>query len=175
MVIVKELNYINLTGLSEMLGFMNVKELNIFIINNELDNDTFYYIIEEKASNVRYLEVNLDRFLKILNSQKSFWDYNKNSLYILRGGNFLDIKNIFSIVNESHFIIGRGGSQKAHVISPLELRLTSYLMAMFNLDYNKVSKLNFFNEMSKERYLSFNDMSFKKQLLKRKKIIIKGS
>jgi len=72
MVIVKEVNYINLAGLSEMLGFMKVKELNIFIINNELDNDTFYYIIEDKASYVRYLEVNLERFVNILNSQKSF-------------------------------------------------------------------------------------------------------
>jgi hypothetical protein len=46
---------------------------------------------------------------------------------------------------------------KAHALSPLDLRLSSYLMAMFNFDYKLISSLNSFNLMSKDRYLSYMD------------------
>ena len=53
--------------------------------------------------------------------------------------------------------VGRGGSQKAHALSPLDIRLTTYVMAMFNFDYNLISSLNSFNTMGKDRYLSYID------------------
>lgn len=46
---------------------------------------------------------------------------------------------------------------KAHALSPLDFRLSCYLMAMFNFDYNLISSLNSFNIMSKDRYLSYMD------------------
>jgi hypothetical protein len=53
--------------------------------------------------------------------------------------------------------VGRGGSQKAHALSHLDFRLSSYLMAMFNFDYNLIYSLNSFNFMGKDRYLSYMD------------------
>ena len=77
--------------------------------------------------------------------------FNKKS--ILRNGNFLDIKNLFDAVNNCQVNLGRGGSQKSHLLSPLDFILSAYLMAMFNFDYKLISSLNTFN-LSKERYLS---------------------
>lgn len=159
MVILKDINYINLSKIVEGLGFMKIEKLNIFCIDNRLDNTTINYAHINKSSDVRYTEMNLDNFIILLNSDRDFWEYNKDTLYILRYGNFLDIKNIFSKINQSRYNIGRGGSQKSHVISPLEFRLSSYLMAMLDFDYQKISKLNFFNQMDKARFLSYKDMS----------------
>lgn len=161
MVILKDMNYVSLKIFSKCLGYMKITRLNIFCINNELDNNKIDCIYINN-SDVRYLEMNLYNFSLFLNSEKNFWEYNKDSLYILRGGNFLDIKNIFATINGNKFNVGRGGSQKAHAVSPLDLRLSSYLIAMFNFDYKKISKFNFFDEMEKNRYLSYKDMSKKK-------------
>jgi hypothetical protein len=61
----------------------------------------------------------LDKFVDFLNvKSNNFMDYNKDSLYILRGGNFLDIKNLFAAIGDDCVNIGRGGSQKAHMLSP---------------------------------------------------------
>jgi hypothetical protein len=69
----------------------------------------------------------------------------------------LDIKNLFARIQNRNVNVGRGGSQKAHALSPLDFRLSSYLMAMFKFDYKFISSLNSFNVMSKDRYLSYMD------------------
>ena len=43
--------------------------------------------------------------------------------------------------------LGRGGSQLGLVISPLDLRLSSYLMAMSYTDYSQVASINVFNSL----------------------------
>lgn len=48
----------------------------------------------------------------------------------------------------------RGTSQKSHIISPIELRLSCYLMILFNMDYSKLHAQNSFNILTKDRYLS---------------------
>jgi hypothetical protein len=162
MVIFKENLSFNVGELSEIIRFINIKRLNIFCVNNELDNETVYYVRANRGSDLRYAELNLERFKGFLNSDKNFWDYNKDSLYIVRNGNYLDIKNIFATVNGTPYNIGRGGSQRSHGLSPLDLRLSYYIMAMFKFDSELISRLNYFNEMPKDRYLSYKDMSKKK-------------
>lgn len=111
--------------------------------------------------------MNIEEFMKLINSENiNFLEYNKKSLYILRKGNFLDIKNIFSNINKCRVNLGRGGSQKAHILSPLDIRLSTYLMAMFNFDYNLINSLNTFNSISKDRYLSWKDSTIKKNIFK---------
>jgi hypothetical protein len=81
-----------------------------------------------------------------------------------RDGNFLDIKNIFASINGYKTNIGRGGSQKAHILSPMDLRLSFYMMAMFQYNYKLISYLNTFNEISKDRYLSYTNKYFKNNI-----------
>jgi hypothetical protein len=83
--------------------------------------------------------------------------WNLIKLVYARGGNWMDIKNLFARIQNKDVNVGRGGSQKAHALSPLDFRLSTYLMAMFKFDYNLISSLNSFNFMSKDRYLSYMD------------------
>jgi len=76
-------------------------------------------------------------------------DYNKDSLYIFRDANYYHVKNLIKKINGYDINLGRGGGQKAHVLSPIELRLSFYLMAMFNFNYNLLSSLNIFNFIDK--------------------------
>ena len=158
MIVIREFNSFNLDNISKVLNFMDIKKLNIFSINNNSKQDTINTVISEKDAKVIYAEMKAEYFIDYLNYENiNFLDYNRDSMYILRDGNFIDIKNIFTSINGCCVNVGRGASQKAHIISPLDLRLTSYLMAMFNLNYKLISNLNTFNYISKDRYLSWKD------------------
>jgi len=158
MVIINESQVINLDQLSLILGGMGIEVLNIFsIYASSLDTETTT-ISSDKDSYVKYVSINYDNFVELLNHENcNFLELNKHSLFIARGGNWIDIKNLFATIRNKDVNVGRGGSQKAHALSPLDFRLSSYLMAMFNFDYNLISSLNSFNLMGKDRYLSFMD------------------
>ena len=162
MVIVKELSYINLDKLSKVLAVMHIKELNIFSIDNNLEE--MRVIRRDNGSLITYTEMSQEHLINLLRFSKEkadFLDYNKYSLYILRDGGFLDIKNLFSEINGYATNIGRGGSQKAHILSPLDFRLSAYVMALFNFNYALISYLNDFNSLEKHRYLSYLDKTSK--------------
>ena len=155
MVIIKESKYINIDDLSLILGRMGIERLNIFSIN--INTKTTVVSSEEHCS-VKYVEINPKNFVELLNHENcKFTELSKDSLFIARKGNWLDIKNLFALIQDRNVNIGRGGSQKAHALSPLDFRLSIYLMAMFNFDYNLISSLNSFNIMTKDRYLTYID------------------
>lgn len=162
MVIIKELSSINLDELSKVLLIIGIKELNIFSVSDDLEE--MKIVRRNNCSSITYVEMKREHLIRLLNDGKTdFLDYNKYSLYILRNGGFLDIKNLFSIINGYKVNVGRGGSQKAHILSPLDFRLSSYLMAMFHCNYNKIVYLNDFNYLHKDRYLSYMDITYKKK------------
>lgn len=153
-VVVKELSYININELSRTLAAMHIKELNIFSIDSQLEK--MKLVKKDNGSNITYVEMRSEHFIKLLNDGKTnFSDYNRYSLYILRNGNFLGIKTLFAKINGCEVNVGRGGSQKAHALSPLDFRLSSYLIAMFNFNCGKIAYLNAFNDLDKEIYLSY--------------------
>jgi len=157
MVILKESNNINLDEVSKVLSFMKIEKLNIFSINSN-KSDSIDTVISENGSKVIYIDIRPENFIEFLNNPNAnFLDYNCNSMYILRGGDYIDIKNIFASINSCCVDVGRGGSQKAHMISPLDFRLSCYLLAMFNFNYKHISYLNTFNYISKDRYLSWKN------------------
>lgn len=159
MVIINDSRSISLDVLSESLYVVGIKELNIFCIDNHLDNKDVNFIETKNHCKIKYAELNTEVFKNYLNADNIFLDNNKNSLYIIRGGNYLDIKNLFAVIENCPTNLGRGGSQKSHMLSPLDLRLSFYLMAMFNFNYKVVNNLNTFNYIGKERYLSWKDNS----------------
>jgi len=159
MIVINELKYVNLDNFIEMLTGIGINQLSIFSINNEFD-DSLKLLTNNKNSKIQYIEVNHKSFNNFINSDYAdFFDYNKDSLYIVRGGNYIDIKNLFATINNCQFNLGRGGSQKQHMLSPLDFRLSCYMMAMFNFDYKLISSLNTFNYIGKDRYLSWIDRS----------------
>jgi len=71
----------------------------------------------------------------------------------------MDVKNIFKKINNYDINIGIGGSKKSHMISPLDLILSSYIMAMFKFNFKLISQLNTFNCICKSRYLPYTNTS----------------
>jgi hypothetical protein len=153
---------INIDDLSLVLFNMNIKKLHIFCINNTIINATINVVTTNKGCDIKYIEMNSETFVKYLNHNTEFFlEFNKKCLYILRDGNFLNIKNLFATIENCTINVGRGGSQKSHMLSPLDFRLSFYMMAMFNQDYQLVSELNTFNYISKDRYLSYKGKPYK--------------
>ena len=157
MITIKELKYINMLELSKALAAMGIETLLIFSIYNDYVSNTSDAVSCNIGSQITYYDISADRFINLIKSKADFLEYNQHSLYIIRNGHFLDIKNMFASVSGYNVNIGRGGSQKAHILSPLDLRLSSYIMALFKNKYKLISYLNTFNELSKDRYLSYTN------------------
>ena len=160
MIVIKELKYVSLDYLSKRLGFMGIEELNIFSIHNRSDIPPHSFVYSDKGCLVKYMESRSDIFIKFINQEnRDFRNYNKHSLFIVRGGDYISIKNMFNTINNQEVNLGRGGSQKAHMLSPLDFRLSCYMMAMSGFNHNLINKLNTFNYITKDRYLSWTDKS----------------
>lgn len=82
-------------------------------------------------------------------SNHDFWKHNKNTLYILRDGNYSYLKDIFTVINGKETNIVRGSS----VVSPIDFRLSLYMMILCNMDYKKFCNQNAFNQVNKFRFL----------------------
>jgi hypothetical protein len=121
LVIIDELQYVNLDKLSVILGGIGIDKLNILSIDNKSDLDiNINQVTSDKNSKVTYTELNISNFVNFLNvKHTSFLDYNKHSLYIVRGGNFIDIKNLFSTINNCQTNLGRWRWSKSPSTQPL--------------------------------------------------------
>jgi hypothetical protein len=158
MVVLSDECHTNLEDLSRMLNCINIDTLHIYSIHSQGLKDNVDIKRIESPMKVNYIDLGVESFIRLLNSPNTdFLDYNKNSLYVLRKGNYIDVKNVLTKIQGYEVSVGRGGSQKAHMVSPLDFRLSCYLMAMFNLDFKLINKLNTFNFIDKSRYLPYID------------------
>jgi hypothetical protein len=156
----KDINF-NLLELSRNLRYMNINTLFIFSIHKSVTKTTEVFELEENNFALYYIEISTINFAHHLKNDTpnpilgNFKKYNSKSLYIFRDSNYIDIKNIFKNIEGNETNLGRGGIQKAHMVSPLEYRMFSYLMAISNMDYNIFYSLNMFDFIEKERYLLY--------------------
>lgn len=95
-------------------------------------------------------------------SLSDYNDYNYGYLFISDGLIWSDIIKFAKSSKASISIIG-GSSNKRHVISKLDSRLGTYLLAILNLDYPKLNSLNDFNGIEKFDFLPYVDYSNKKE------------
>jgi hypothetical protein len=72
MVVLDGISYIRLYKMAELLDYMHIEKLNIFCIDNDLDNKTINYAHVNIGSDVRYTEMNVDNFLVFINSEREF-------------------------------------------------------------------------------------------------------
>lgn len=143
-----------LSNIASASKFMNLDTL--YICSIIIDETFECEILElEEPCKVVYMEIGIRFFMERLldNPDHDFWKYNKNTLYILRNGNYSDLKEIFTVIQEEKVNVVRGSSQKSHIVSPIDLRLSCYLMMLYNMDYSKVANSNSFNILTKDRYL----------------------
>nr|QJQ35516.1 hypothetical protein [Fusarium begoniae] len=160
---------------AKMVVLNNPIETNLFNIaklSSDINLDTFYIfsiVIDDSFEcrvtevdypcKVKYIEVGISFFIdKFLGSENiNFWHYNKNTLYIIRDGNYSDVKELFTQIQDIKVKVVRGSSQKAHLVSPIDFRLSSYLLILFGMDYKKFNSQNAFNMVDKDRYLPSSD------------------
>jgi hypothetical protein len=145
---------VDLFDLSKKLSLIKMDLLNIFSINFSESNDINCIKIQS-PSIINYIEIGNVSLYKYLNNINTleFKELNKNSLYILRYGDYGDLKRLFTGINNCAVNIARGSSQKSHVISSLEIRFSYYLMAISNFNYKYTSYLNTFDSITKDKYL----------------------
>ena len=154
----KDIN-VNLNNLTEKLKFLNIDTLNIFYINDSENVSIFETnkFIDNNGSIINYIELGTNKFIEWLNnSNNDFTNYNNKSIYILKNGNYLEVKNMLIKINNLNTNLGRGGGQKTNILSPLDFRFSAYLMAICDLDYKLVSSLNAFNSLTKDKYVLYN-------------------
>lgn len=153
-IILREIKGVNLLDFSKVLNFMKIDKLNIISVKGYGIGDNINIICYKKPCKINYIEISIENFIAHINKPEfDFTKHNLDTLYILRGGSFIDIKRLFSKINNYEVNITRGGGQRSHFASPLEGRLWGYIYAMFNLDFKYISYLNTYNEMEKHRYL----------------------
>jgi hypothetical protein len=157
MFITKDLTSINLDMVSEALSYMRIEKLNIMVINHKCETNTVTVTTSDEHSFVNHVELSPECLINLILIDPNFLETNKNYLYLIKGGNFLDIKALFSQIQGCKVNICKGNSQKSHNISPLDFRLSSYLMALFSFNYKQISSLNAFSDIGKEKYLSWSD------------------
>ena len=150
---IKETSCVNLDSLSEVLFTMGIEKLNIIDIKRQPVN-TVGVVKVHKGCHINYLEIHPLAFTKMMLNDSDFLEKNKYTLYLLRDASFIFLKTLFSKINDCDVNICKGNSQKSHLLSPLDFRLSNYIMALFYFNYKKISYLNKFNEISKDRYLS---------------------
>jgi hypothetical protein len=154
MIIFRETRNVDILTLANALNTINIDTLNIFSINGYGITNKVNIVKTKEPSDVKYIEIGVEEFINQINSENcDFSSFNKHSLYILRNGSYINAKNMFKSIKNTQVSLGRGGSQKAHALSPLDFRLSSYVMAMFNFDYKLINYLNTFDSMSKDKYL----------------------
>jgi hypothetical protein len=153
----KENYHINIFELANLLAVLNLRRLNILKIRDNDENKCIYNFLLNEPCKINYLDLNLDAFLKLLafpsEGPSNFLKYNKHSVYILKNMNFSDLKRVLTNVEGCNVDIVKGLSQKTHILSSMECRLSLYITAILNCNYSKIASLNAFNVLSKTRYI----------------------
>lgn len=145
------------------LKFLNINTLNVFYIS-DLD---IYKTMENKFyfNEPRQLLLQIIDYtgFKKLISSNNFNELNQNSLFILDNQEWSHIVKL-CITSDASITISGGSGTKRHIVSKLDARFISYLLAIFNLDSNKLIAFNNFDSVEKNYYLPYMDFSNKKQL-----------
>jgi hypothetical protein len=159
MMVIRDSYTFNLDDLSKMLSVVGIPKLNIICISRDITPNNINYIKSNIKSTVTYVEFTPEQYRYSLNNEtiNNFLSFNKDTIYILKDGTFTDIKNIFTSIEDCKINLSRSKSQKSHILSPLDLRLSIYILAMFNFNYNLINKLNEYNDIEKRRYLGSLD------------------
>lgn len=154
MVSVNSTMKISMSNIAMYSNSLNIDILYIFsiVINETYENE---YVELKEPCNIVYIRVGLRFFLEnyLENPDMNFWENNKNTLYILRNGNYSDIQKMFTIIQNTKTQIVKGNSQKSHILSPIDFRLSSYMLILCNMNYKKFNYNNSFNIVTKDKYL----------------------
>jgi hypothetical protein len=158
----RELHIFNLQDVSNALNAMKIYHLNIICID-KYNNGIVKELNIENPTSITYVEVGIDTFMEIIKDKEAtnFLNFNKDTLYIFKDASYVDVKNLLVNIEGFDTSVGKGSSQKAHILSPLDIRLTTYVMAIYQWDHRYINYINTFNDITKDRYLPYFEKTFK--------------
>ncbi len=108
MAVIKELRSVSINEVSKALGVFKIEKLNIFSINNEVELGLINHYAVNNGCKINYMELSSESFKKYINTPRlDFLEYNRHSFYIVRNGNYINIKNMFETINGHSVHIGR--------------------------------------------------------------------
>lgn len=151
--------------LQDCLSMMGINTFFILYIMDTTQEDiNFGHEPHTFRSNKVLFEVDYiakKNYIPMINSDSfNFDEMNKYCLYIFVDMSWFELAVMFKSANVDVIISG-GSTSKRHLISPLQLRLSSYIIALFDMDSIEANNYNNFRNISKERYLPFVDFSNK--------------
>jgi hypothetical protein len=154
-----------LNTMSILASYMSLEKF--YIVNINLENSDIVHTGEvDSPTPIKYIDVGLKFFMEnFFNGESSsvFWEANKHTLYILRNANYSHVKEIFKEMEHINVDVVRGSVQRSHVVSPIDFRLSCYMLLLFNLNFNKFVMENSFNNISKDRFLPVGKETFYKK------------
>lgn len=132
---------------------LGITKLNLFYLSDRKDD--YITVNFNNGCALTFINMGVEQYIKHLKIEgaKGFAQYNTHSMYILKNGDFTDIKNKIFNVEGVKVNIVRGSCQKSHILSPLDFRLSTYMLALFDCNYSLTHSFNSFNELNKKRYL----------------------
>jgi len=108
--------------------------------------------------------ISKENYIPMINSSSfNFSEINKYCLYIFLDLSWIELISMFKS-EDINIIVSGGSPTKRHLLSPLELRLSSYIIALFNMNSIEASNYNNFRHISKDRYLPLFDLSNKSKI-----------
>lgn len=143
------------------LKTLNLDILNIFIITDKPYHSKKKNKVNFNEPRLLTIQVITTTDFQNLVSSSDFNDINLNNLYILDGISWHRVVKLL-ISSDVSVAVSGGSAGKRHVISKLDNRLISYLLAMFDLDASKLNAANNFDSVEKIKYLPFMDFSNKR-------------
>lgn len=144
----------------DKLNMVSVNIIYITLNKQLLEKDVkTRHIFENKQVNIYFLSP--FKFQELI-SLSDYNEYNYGYLFISDCIIWSDIIK-FAKSSKASLSISGGSSNKRHVVSKLDSRLNTYLLAILNLDYPMLNSLNDFNGLEKFDFLPYVDYSNKKE------------
>lgn len=161
--------------------FVNISSLGInkffivYIIDLTQEEIDSQYKSDFYRNNQLWFEVHYtsrQNFIPMINSGSfNFNETNKYCLYIFLGMSWVELITMFKS-EDINIIVSGGSPTKRHLLSPLEIRLSSYIVALFDMNTIEAINHNNFKFVDKERYLPIFDFSNKSKISHTKNGII---
>lgn len=160
---VKDEMTIHTEDIRDSLSYMNIDILNIFYISNDPIYEKSVHNFFYNAPRILRIQcINTDKLKEFISSD-NFNEINQNALYILEDIKWSEIV-LLCIESNANITISGGSTTKRHILSILDGRLISYILAILNLDFNKLNAFNNFDSVDKNYYLPYYDFSNKNQV-----------
>jgi NADH-ubiquinone oxidoreductase chain 5 len=166
---VKNKHKFSLDDMRSNLNFFGIKVTYVFYIG---DFEEKSYTLNPTSCGhldqvIVFMHFKFEEWLLFVNSkQYDFTKHNNHCLYIIRNGTFKNVKKLFQLLSWKPVNIGRGSAQKSHITSDLDIRMQTYLLSMYDLNVNSVRYNNNFTNVSKSAYLTYEDWSNPKYIIK---------